>query len=87
MKGTEKQIAYAKDIIKEWHEREAKKKAFFEEKGITEEGKKLMQQASEILNERIEEEDKAWEIIASQYSKKFDWEHILNELAKAYTNR
>lgn len=87
MKGTEKQIAYAKDIIKEWHERESKKKAFFEKKGITEEGKKIMQRASEILNERIEEEDKAWEIIASQYSKKFDFEHIVEELAKAYANR
>ena len=46
-----------------------------------------MKRASEILNERIEKEDKAWEIIASQYSNKYDWEHILNELAKAYTNR
>jgi len=87
MKGTEKQIAYAEAIIKEWHEREANKKAFFEKKGITEEGKKLMQRASEVLNERIEAEDRAWEIIASQYSNKFDYEHILNELAKAYANR
>ena len=33
MKGTEKQIAFANDIIKEWREHAAKKRAFFESKG------------------------------------------------------
>lgn len=82
MKGTEKQVAYANDIIKEWREHAAQKKAFFESKKPNEMGMKLLYRAMEILEERISAKDNAGEIITSRYAKEFDYEQIFESLCK-----
>ena len=76
MNGTEKQIAFANDIIKEWRDHAATKKAFYESKKPNEAGMKLLEKALEILEEKIAACDKASEIISSRYSKDFDYEKI-----------
>lgn len=76
MNGTEKQIAFANDIIKEWLEHAATKKAFYVSKKPNEAGMKLLEKASEILEERIAACDNASDIISSRYSKDFDYEKI-----------
>lgn len=47
MNGTEKQIAFANDIIKEWRNHAATKKAFYESKEPNEAGMKLLEKAWE----------------------------------------
>lgn len=76
MNGTEKQIAFANDIIKEWREHAATKKAFYVSKKPNEAGMKLLDKASEILEEKIDACDNASDIISSRYSKDFDYEKI-----------
>lgn len=76
MNGTEKQIAFANDIIKEWREHAATKKAFYVSKKPNEAGMKLLDKASEILEEKIAACDNASDIISSRYSKDFDYEKI-----------
>ena len=76
MNGTEKQLALANDIIKEWREHAATKKAFYVSKKPNEAGMKLLDKASEILEEKIAACDKASDIISSRYSKDFDYEKI-----------
>lgn len=82
MKGTEKQIAFANDIIKEWREHASTKKAFYESKKPNEMGMKLLSRAMEILEERISAKDNAAEIISSRYVKEFDYEQIFGSLCK-----
>ena len=77
MNGTEKQIAFANDIIKEWREHAATKKAFYVSKKPNEAGMKLLEKASEILEARIAACEKASEIISSRYIKYFDYEQIV----------
>lgn len=76
MNGTEKQIAFANDIIKEWREHAATKKAFYVSKKPNEAGMKLLDKVSEILEEKIAACDNASDIISSRYSKDFDYEKI-----------
>lgn len=76
MKGTEKQIAFANDIIKEWREHASAKKAFYESKKPNEAGMKLLEKAVEILEAKIASCDNASDIIANRYSKDYDYEKI-----------
>ena len=76
MKGTEKQIAFANNIIKEWRNHAAEKKAFYESKKPNEAGQKLLDKALEVLEEKIAKCDSASEVIASRYSKEYDYEKI-----------
>lgn len=87
MNGTEKQIAFANDIIKEWRNHAATKKAFYESKEPNEAGMKLLEKASEVLEERIAACEKASEIISSRYSKDFDYENIFITLMRGFTAR
>lgn len=82
MKGTEKQIAFANDIIKEWREHASTKKSFYESRKPNEMGMKLLCRAMEILEERISAKDNAAEIISSRYVKEFDYEQIFGSLCK-----
>ena len=82
MKGTEKQIAFANAVVKEWCEHATQKKTFFESKKPNEMGMKLLNRAMEILEERISAKDNAAEIISSRYAKEFDYEQIFGSLCK-----
>ena len=87
MKGTEKQTAFANDIIKEWREHAAEKRAFFESKGPNEMGIKLLDEAMATLEKRISEADKASEIISSRYEPEYDYEQIFYALMKEAANK
>lgn len=80
LNGTEKEIKYANDVIKEWREHANTKKKFFESKKPNADGIKLLNRAMDILDERIAKESWAKDIIANRTTKKFDYEQIFYDL-------